>query len=49
MTVVTNADEACGCGCECCAGDPKPRYVEVAELRTLRESVDRRLAELGAE
>ncbi len=49
MTLVTNADEACGCGCECCADGPKPREEEIAELRTLRESVDRRLTELGAE
>ncbi len=48
MTAVTEAREACGCGCECCGDDqPKSREQEIAELRTLRESVDKRLTELS--
>jgi hypothetical protein len=47
MTAVTNAGEACGCGCECC-GTEKSREEEIAELHQLRESVSRRLSELGA-
>lgn len=46
MTVVTNAEEECGCGCACCATTAKSREDEIAELRTLRESIERRLAEL---
>ncbi|MFN2506831.1 MAG: hypothetical protein ABR540_21900 [Acidimicrobiales bacterium] len=49
MTVVTDAGEACGCGCECCADDtPKTTEQEVAELTTLRDSIDRRLSELAS-
>ncbi len=47
MTVVTNANEACGCGCECCGDAEKSKDQEIAELRALRESVERRLAELS--
>ena len=48
MTDVTQAREACGCGCECCGDDkPKTREQEIAELLTLRQSVDKRLTELG--
>ncbi len=48
MTAVTKAGEACGCGCECCGDDkPKSREQEIAELLTLRQSVDRRLTELS--
>ena len=48
MTEVTQAKEACGCGCECCGDDrPKTREQEITELLTLRRSVDRRLTELG--
>lgn len=47
MTTVTNASDPCSCGCECCADDaPKTPEQEVAELRALRESIDRRLSEL---
>lgn len=47
MTVVTEAAEACACGCACCADGPSSKGDEVAQLRRLRESVERRLAELG--
>ena len=48
MTEVTEAREACGCGCECCGDDkPKSREQEIAELLTLRQSVDKRLTELS--
>ena len=48
MTNVTEAREACGCGCECCGDEqPKSREQEIAELLTLRQSVDKRLTELG--
>ncbi|HWB73045.1 MAG TPA: hypothetical protein VG452_12595 [Egibacteraceae bacterium] len=47
MTVVTEAAEACACGCACCADRPTSKGDEVAQLRRLRESVERRLAELG--
>ncbi len=47
MTDLTQAEE-CGCGCECCGDDkPKTREQEIAELLTLRLSVDKRLTELG--
>ncbi len=50
MTEVTQAKEACGCGCECCGDDnPKSREQEIAELLTLRQSVDKRLTELSAD
>jgi hypothetical protein len=48
MTHVTKAAEPCGCGCECCADeDTKSKDQEIAELQALRQSVDRRLAELS--
>ncbi len=48
MTAVTKAAQACGCGCECCGDDkPKSREQEIAELLTLRQSVDKRLTELS--
>jgi hypothetical protein len=47
MTVVTDAGEACGCGCG--ADDqPKTREQEVAELIALRESIERRLDQLAS-
>lgn len=47
MTEVTKAAEPCSCGCECCATTAKSTDQEIAELKELRQSVDRRLAELG--
>jgi len=48
MTDVTEAQEPCGCGCECCGEEkPKSRDQEIAELLTLRQSVDKRLTELS--
>lgn len=47
MTEVTKAAEPCSCGCECCATTAKTPDQEIAELKELRESVDRRLSELG--
>jgi len=48
MTAVTNANEACGCGCECCGTDSsKSPEQEISELKALRESIDRRLADLS--
>ena len=47
MTQVTKAAEPCTCGCECCATTAKSTDQEIAELTQLRESVERRLAELG--
>lgn len=46
MTLVTQAAEPCGCGCECCSAAPASTAEEIAELRRLRESVERRLADL---
>ena len=46
MTQVTQAAEPCGCGCECCANTSKSRNDELTELRSLRDSVNARLAEL---
>ena len=45
MRVVTEG-EACGCGC---GGEDHstPRDQQIAELTALRESIDRRLQELG--
>jgi hypothetical protein len=49
MTVVTDAGEACSCGCECCADDqPKTREQEIAELTALQESINRRLDQLAS-
>lgn len=50
MTTVTRANQPCGCGCACCEDGPrgKPRDQEIKELRSLREAVERRLAELDA-
>ncbi len=47
MTEVTKASEPCGCGCECCGTTAKSTDQEIAELKQLRESVERRLSELG--
>jgi len=48
MSDITESKEPCGCGCECC-GDaaPKTPEQEIAELQTLRQSVDKRLTELS--
>lgn len=48
MTAVTEAKEACGCGCECCGDAVKTPEQEITELHVLRDSIERRLAELGA-
>lgn len=46
MSVVSRAED-CSCGCECCgSAQPKSPEQEIAELRVLRESIDRRLSEL---
>ena len=47
MTEVTKAAEPCACGCECCSTTAKSTDQEIAELKQLRESVERRLSELG--
>lgn len=47
MTQVTSAGEACGCGCECCGESAKTAEQEIAELTTLKHSIDRRLSELA--
>ncbi len=46
VTTVTAADQACGCGCDCCHTDELDRDEEIVQLRSLRDSVDRRLARL---
>jgi hypothetical protein len=46
VTDVTNAAEPCGCGCACCSDAPESTEDRVAELRSLRERIDQRLAEL---
>lgn len=46
MTKVTNAEEACECGCACCAEEPKGKEQEVLELLTLRDRINQRLQEL---
>jgi hypothetical protein len=46
MTSVTKAGEPCACGCACCAAEAKAPEQEIAELRALKESIDRRLAQL---
>lgn len=46
--MVTETQESCSCGCDCCdvgALDPEEK---IARLRELREAADRRLVELGA-
>ncbi|MCA1656435.1 MAG: hypothetical protein LC713_01770 [Actinobacteria bacterium] len=48
MTDITQAGEDCGCGCECCGEKPETRDQEVTQLLTLRQSIDRRLSELGS-
>jgi hypothetical protein len=49
MTTVTEANEPCACGCECCADDqPKSPEQEIAELTALQQSIDRRLGELAS-
>lgn len=48
MTLVTRAESACDCGCACCAEAPSSPEDEIAQLRELRASVERRLQELGA-
>lgn len=47
MTQVTKAAEPCGCGCDCCATTATDTAREIAELQQLRQSVERRLSELG--
>lgn len=46
MTVVTEATDPCACGCACCSDRPTSTDDEIAHLRQLRESVERRLADL---
>ena len=46
VTVVSEAQNACSCGC---AEQPKTRMQEIADLVTLRKSIDQRLAELEPE
>jgi len=46
MTTVSNAEEACDCGCACCAEEPKTAEDEILELTTLRARIDQRLGEL---
>jgi hypothetical protein len=48
MTDLTEAREECGCGCECCGEKPESREQEITQLLTLRQSIDRRLTELGS-
>jgi hypothetical protein len=48
MTDLTEAREECGCGCECCGEKPSSREQEITQLLTLRQSIDRRLTELGS-
>lgn len=48
MTQVTKATEPCTCGCACCDSSHASHDQEVAELKALRESVERRLSDLGA-
>lgn len=47
MTEVTKAAKPCDCGCECCSATAKNADQEIAELQQLRQSVERRLSELG--
>lgn len=42
-----SGEAACSCGCKCCATSMSPAE-EIAELHRLRDSVQERLAELGA-
>jgi len=44
----SNALNTCGCGCGSQAVAPKTPEQEKAELEALRDSIDQRLAELGA-
>jgi uncharacterized protein YfcZ (UPF0381/DUF406 family) len=45
----TVSDEAaCQCNCSCCGTTANSREEEIAELRRLLESVQERLAALGA-
>ncbi|MGH9189816.1 MAG: hypothetical protein ACRD0Q_07265 [Acidimicrobiales bacterium] len=48
MTTLTEASEPCGCGCACCAAEAaQTKEEEVVELVTLRQAIEKRLAELG--
>lgn len=46
ITSITKADEACRCGCKCCAPGALTREEEIAELERVRAAADQRLAEL---
>ena len=48
VATLTNAEQACRCGCDCCAPSELTREEEIAELRQLRESADKRLKQLDA-
>lgn len=43
-----SGEAACSCGCKCCAA-LKSSEEEIAELHRLRDAVQERLAELGAQ
>ncbi|MBW3620917.1 MAG: hypothetical protein KY461_11775 [Actinobacteria bacterium] len=46
---MTNAEQACGCGCDCCGPGQRSREDEIRQLEELRDSTDKRLAELKTE
>lgn len=47
VSTITSA-ESCSCGCSCCGEAVKSPEQEIGELHTLRDAIERRLAELGA-
>ena len=44
----STAHETCGCGCGSAEVAPKTAAEEAAELRAMREAIDRRLEELAS-
>ena len=44
----STATETCGCGCGSAEVAPRTADEEVAELRAMREAIDRRLEELAS-
>ncbi|HVM02168.1 MAG TPA: hypothetical protein VM263_05800 [Acidimicrobiales bacterium] len=43
---LTNAQEPCTCGCDCCGQVPETAEKELEQLLVLRQAIEVRLAEL---
>lgn len=46
LPLVTEAGEACRCGCDCCTPVDRTREEEIAELEHLRDAAEERLTAL---